>query len=167
MKNHILLAFGLFSCTVLTAQQTRIYSDPQTKFKEAKGYFQNRQFALAYPLFKELKSGLRETDQVNLPISTQEIQYYALACALMQDEGRAEQEAIDYIDLEKNIARVQMLNYHLGEYYLRHSDFRKAADRYEQVNIANLSNTDISTMKFHQGYAYFTLQRFAQAKPLF
>ncbi len=167
MKNHILLAFGLFSCAVLSAQQTRIYSDPQTKFKEAKGYFQNRQFALAYPLFKELKSGLRETDQVNLPISTQEIQYYALACALMQDEGRAEQEAIDYIDLEKNIARVQMLNFHLGEYYFRHSDFRKATDRYEQVNIANLSNTDISTMKFHQGYAYFTLQRFAQAKPLF
>ncbi len=31
----------------------------------------------------------------------------------------------------------------------------------------NLSNRDIATMKFHQGYAYFTLQDFNNAKPLF
>src|SRR5690606_37750681 len=40
-------------------------------------------------------------------------------------------------------------------------------DSYEQSNIANLSNEDISSMKFHQGYAYFTKQQFARAKPLF
>jgi tetratricopeptide (TPR) repeat protein len=39
-------------------------------------------------------------------------------------------------------------------------------DQYEQTNIANLSNKDIG-MKFHQGYAYFTMQQFAKAKPLF
>lgn len=167
MKNLILLAFGLLGCGLAHAQQTRFYSDPQTKFKEAKAYYQNGQYGLAYPLLKELRQSVRETDVANSPITVQEINYYALACALMQDEGRAEQDAIDYIDLEKNTARVQMMNYHLGEYYFRHSDFKKAIDHYELSNIANLSNTEIATMKFHQGYSYFTLQRFAQAKPLF
>ncbi|MCR6719487.1 MAG: hypothetical protein NVV59_04160 [Chitinophagaceae bacterium] len=167
MKNHILLAFGLLGCGLIHAQQTRYYSDPQTKFKEAKAYFQNGQYGLAYPLLRELRQSVRETDVVNQPITVQEINYYSLACALMQDEARAEQEAIDYIDLEKNTARVQMMNYHLGEFYFRHSDFKKAVEHYELSNIANLSNTDIATMKFHQGYSYFTLQRFAQAKPLF
>ena len=60
-----------------------------------------------------------------------------------------------------------MMNFQLAEYYFRQQDFKKALDHYEQSNIANLSNKDIATMKFHQGYSYFTLQQFAQAKPLF
>ena len=101
MKNQMLLAFGLLGFGLTHAQQTRFYSDPQTQFKEAKGYFQNRQYSLAYPLFRELRQSVRETNIANQPVTSQEIHYYTIACALMQDEARAEQEAIDYIDLEK------------------------------------------------------------------
>lgn len=69
--------------------------------------------------------------------------------------------------MEKNDPRVQMMNYHLAEFYFRTENFTEAANRYEQTNIANLSNREIADMKFHQGYSYFTLQRFAAAKPLF
>ena len=100
-------------------------------------------------------------------MTVQEIDYYATACALKQGEESAEQKAIDYIDLEKNTARVQMMNFQLGEYYFRQKDFNKALQHYEQANIANLSNDDIAAMKFHQGYSYFTMQQFAKAKPLF
>ena len=75
--------------------------------------------------------------------------------------------AKDYIDLEKNNARVQQMNFHLGEYYYRKEKFPDATERYEEANIANLSNREIADMKFHQGYSYFTLQQFAKAKPLF
>lgn len=149
------------------AQQTRYYTDPETTFKEAKEYFQKEQYSLAYPLFKELKQSVRETDKVNIPVTVQEITYYTTVCALKQNEGRAEDEAREYIDLEKNTTRVQMMNFHLGEYYFKQQKFADAANRYEQTDIANLSNREISDMKFHQGYAYFTLQRFAEAKPLF
>ncbi|MCX6316822.1 MAG: tetratricopeptide repeat protein [Bacteroidetes bacterium] len=167
MKNlRIAIIATLFS-TQLSAQQTRFYTDPEATFKEAKEYFQKEQYSLAYPLFKELKQSVRETDKVNAPVTVQEINYYALVCALKQNEGRAEDDALEYIDLEKNNARVQMMNYHLAEYYFRQQKFADAANRYERTDIANLSNREISDMKFHQGYAYFTLQRFAEAKPLF
>ena len=58
----------------------------------------------------------------------------------------------EYIDLEKNNARVQMMNFHLGEYYFRQEKFADAVQQYEQTNIANLSNREIADMKFHQGY---------------
>ncbi|HMR93668.1 MAG TPA: hypothetical protein PKC69_15205, partial [Chitinophagaceae bacterium] len=167
MKQPFILAIAICASPALFSQQTSYYSDPATKFKEAKEYFQKEQYSLAYPLFRELKQSVRETDVANYPVTSQEISYYTIACALMRDESRAEEQAIDYTDLEKNTARVQMMNYHLGEYYFRRQDFRKATDRYEQTNIANLSNKEIATMKFHQGYSYFTLQQFAQAKPLF
>ena len=156
----------LFSLSVFS-QQTRFYLDPDEKFKEAKEYFQKEKYSLAYPLFRELRQSVKETDKANTAITVQEIYYYTIVCGLKQGEGRSEDEALEYIEVEKNDARVQMMNFHLAEFYYRNENFGEAANRYEQANIANLSNREIADMKFHQGYAYFTLQRFPAAKPLF
>jgi TolA-binding protein len=167
MKNRSLvlpaMLIGLFSF----AQETSFYNDPDSKFKEAKEYFQKEQYSLAYPLLKELKQNLRETDNANNPVISQEINYYTIVCGLKQNEGRAEDLAKTFLDAEKNIARVQQMSFHLAEFYYRKQDFVKATALYEQSNIANLTNREIATMQFHQGYSYFTQQQFAQAKPLF
>jgi TolA-binding protein len=167
MKNHRLLCIAFFLSTSLVAQQTRYYTDPELKFKEAKEYFQKEQYSLAYPLLRELQQDIRETDKANTAIMVQEINYYTAVCALKQNEGRAEEAAQEYINLQKNNARVQMMNYHLAEYYFRQEKFKEAIEQYEQSSIANLSNREIADMKFHQGYSYFNLQDFAKAKPLF
>ena len=168
MKNKSFLATALlFLSVTVFAQQTRYYSDPEATFKEAKEYFQKEQYSLAYPLFRQLKESLRETDKVNRPITVQEIKYYATVLALKQNESRAEEEAKEFIDVEKNTARVQMMSYHLGDYYFREQRFTDAIAQFEATNIGNLSNKEIADMKFHQAYAYFTLQRFNEAKPLF
>ena len=167
MKNHSLLAIATLISVFAFSQQTRFYSDPGITFKEAKDYFQKEQYNLAYPLFKELQQSVRETDKANTAITVQEISYYSTVCALKQNEGRAEDQAQEYINLEKNTARIQMMSFHLGEYYYRRQNFLDAARQYEQTNIENLSNREIADMKFHQGYSYFNLQRFVQAKTLF
>jgi tetratricopeptide (TPR) repeat protein len=167
MKNQILFVIASFLSGASFSQQSRFYSDPQEKFKEAKEYFQKEQYNLAYPLLKEVQQSVRETDKVNHSIVVQEINYYTTVCALKQMESRAEEQAVDYINLEKNTPRVQMMSFHLGEYYFKKQDFARAVQQYEQTNIANLSNKEIAAMKFHEGYGYFTLQQFAQAKPLF
>ena len=169
MKNKSFLVIAIALSISAYSQQTRFYSDPPLidKFKEAKEYFQKEEYSLAYPLFKELQQSVRETDQADNAITTQEIAYYTIVCGLKQNEGRAEPHAIEFIDLQKNTARVQMMSFHLGEYYFRQQRFADAAQQYELTNIDNLSNREIADMKFHQGYSYFTLQRFAQAKPLF
>ena len=167
MKNKSFFAIAILLNFSVFAQQTRFYSDPESTFKEAKEYFQKEQYSLAYPLFRELKQSVRETDKVNRPITVQEINYYTTVCGLKQNEGRAEEEAQEYIDLEKNTARVQMMSYHLGDFYFRQQKFAEAVQKFEQTNIENLSNREIADMKFHQGYSYFTLQRFGEAKPMF
>ena len=116
---------------------------------------------------QELRQSVKETDMANTAVTVQEIKYYTIVCGLKQGEGRSEEEAQEYIEVEKNDSRVQMMNYHLAEFYFRTENFAEAANRYEQTNIANLSNREIADMKFHQGYSNFTLQRFAAAKPLF
>src|SRR5215211_2655806 len=95
------------------SQQTYYFNDPQEKFNKAKEYYQKGQYNLAYPIFKELQQSLKETDKANNPVIAQEISYYTIASALMQNEDRSEQEALEYIDLVKNNPRVQMMSFQL------------------------------------------------------
>jgi len=167
MKNPSLFVVAVLFSSLAFSQQTRYYTDPEQKFSEAKEYFQKEQYSLAYPLFRELLHDIKETDKANTAITVQEIKYYTTVCALKQNEGRAEADAQEYIDLQKNNARVQMMSFHLAEYYFRTEQFGNAIEQYDQTNIANLNNREIADMKFHQGYSYFNLQNFARARPLF
>ena len=128
-------------CTFLSySQQTHFFNDPHQKFNEAKEYFQKEQYNLAYPILKELQASVNETEKINNPVMVQEINYYTVVSELKQNEGRAEQHAKEYVELTKNNARVQMMNFHLAEYYFRKQQFADAAQLYEGANIANLNN---------------------------
>ena len=162
--------FLLSSFSILTlfsfAQQNLVYQQPDTRYQMAKEYFQKGQYNLAYPLLKELSQTIKETDRANNALMVEEIEYFTTASALMQNESSAEYDANQYITITKNNARVQMMSFHLAEYYFRKQQFSEAVDLYEKANIANLNNREIADLKFHQGYSYFTLKQFASAKPL-
>ena len=166
MKKIFLPIVGCFVTLLSYSQQTFFIHSTQDRFNEAKEYFQKEQYNLAYPILKELRQSLTESDKINRAVVAQEIEYYAIVSSLKQNESNAELDAEIYVDITKNNARAQMMKFHLAEYYFRHQRFSDAIPLYEGANIANLSNREVADMKFHQGYSYFTMQQFAQAKPL-
>jgi tetratricopeptide (TPR) repeat protein len=166
MKSTTLFVSLSLSFSSLIAQETLFITDPQAEYKQAKEYFQKEYYSLAFPLFKELQSNLRETDFSNEAISSQDLRYYVLVCSLEQDESSAVDPARDFVEFENNKGRVEMMNFHLAEYYFRRKDYTKAVTLYEGTSIDNLSNAEIEKLKFHQGYGYFTQKRFDKAKPL-
>jgi tetratricopeptide (TPR) repeat protein len=99
-------------------------------------------------------------------MKSEEIHYYALACALKQNEHTAPERAQEFIDRQNDKSRVGMMSFHLAEYYFRFQDYSRALLLYEQSDIDNLSNGEISQMKFHQGYAYYTRNEWDKARPL-
>ncbi|MEO6069390.1 MAG: tetratricopeptide repeat protein [Chitinophagaceae bacterium] len=162
------LIFSFSISTLLSfAQQNINYKTSLSTFDLAKEYFQKEQYNLAYPLLKELQQSLKETDRINNTLQAQEIDYYTTVAALKHSESRAELSAKQYINTTKNNARVQMMNFHLAEYYFIKQQFSDAVDLYESADISNLNNREIADMKFHLGYSYFSLKNFAKAKPLF
>jgi len=161
-----ILIFAVVFFTAAHAQFTKANNDPDADFKQAKALYQNNQFSLAYPLFKMLYA--EDNTNSSIPVSIQtESKYYSIVCGLELKDETAETKAVEFIELEHNEPRAQMMSYHLGEYYYSRKKFTEAAQYYEQTSTDNLSNAEISDMKFHQGYAYFTLQRFNDAEPLF
>ncbi|HMC84583.1 MAG TPA: tetratricopeptide repeat protein, partial [Chitinophagaceae bacterium] len=166
MKKFLSTVIVSVSLLIATAQQTRYIADPQTTLKEAKEYFANGSYSLAYPLFKDLNLYMRAADRSDNAISYQEIKYYTIVCALKQNESAATDLAKDFINEEDNIARVMMMNFHLGEYYFRQKNFYQAVANYEKTGTEHLSNDEISDLKFHEGYSYFNLKKFDKAMPL-
>lgn len=167
MKSILSILIVAITPLCLFSQQSRILDDPQASYHQAKEYFQKEHYSLAYPLFKDLELKLRETDRSNQALNVEEIRYYTIVCGLKQNEEAAVAKAKDFIDLEDNAARVEMMRFHLAEYYFRKKDFTQALSAYGDIPVDNLSNREVADMKFHQGYAYFSQQNFTQAKPLF
>lgn len=166
MKYTVLFFVILISSSSF-AQQTRYYDDPQASFRQGIEFFEHEYYSLAFPIFRELKYSLRETDKSNNAVEYQDVKYYYLVCALEQNDKTAVTAAQDYINLENNAPRVGMISFHLAEYYFRQKDYTAALKSYEHADIDNLNNKDIADMKFHQGYCYFTKKQFDNALPLF
>lgn len=148
------------------AQQTGFFTDPRNGYKQAKEYYQQGQYSLAYPIFRELYQQQREPDLTNNALNSQDLRFYTLSCGLMLNEKGALEQATEYVEIEENVSRVELMSFQLGEYYYRQKDFYQAVNFYEKTSLNNLENNQVATLKFHQGYSYFNLQQFEKAKPL-
>ncbi|MFZ1785336.1 MAG: tetratricopeptide repeat protein [Ferruginibacter sp.] len=155
------LSFSAFS------QPTHVVTDAEKKFKEAKAFFANEQYALAYPLLGELKADNPDNSISDHTYINDDVNYFYIACQLKLKQPRAEEEAKHYISVVSNEPRRQLLSYHLAKFYFNKEDFNNAINYYERAGLENLTNDEIADAKFERAYSYFNLKQFAEAKPLF
>jgi TolA-binding protein len=166
MSRPILLVIALFAAALGKAQETRVILDADDRFHEAKEHFQQGRYSLAHPLFRDLRRNLRETDRVNRPLFADEVDFYAIACGLKNDETVAADDALALIRRDRQGSIARRMSFHLGEYRFRRGDYRDAIGLYQEADANELSDRELADMNFHRGYAHFTLGEFAQAKPL-
>ncbi len=168
LKHKLTLLFfaAVFSFAAF-AQPTHAITDPEKIFKDAKELFVKEQFALAYPLFAQLKAENPDNTASDHTYINDDVNYYYIVCELKLQQSVAEQEARHYISVVSNEPRRQLLSYHLAKYYFLKEDFNNAINYYERAGLENLSNDEIADAKFERAYCYFNLKQFAEAKPLF
>jgi tetratricopeptide (TPR) repeat protein len=165
-KITLMLFAAAFSFSAFS-QPTHAITDPEKKFKNAKELFVREQFALAYPLFAELKAENPDNTVSDHTYINEDVNYYYIVCELKLQQPIAEQEARHYISVVSNEPRRQLLSFHLAKYYFIKEDFSNAINYYERAGLDNLSNDEIADAKFEKAYCYFNLKQFAEAKPLF
>ena len=167
--NRIIFALLLSATLGITAiaQPTHSITDPEKKYKAAKEFFTQEQYAFAYPLVKELRNEYPAGQASNHSYLNDDIEYFYLACRLRLLEEAAAPDAAYYINTVTNDPRVQLLSFHLAHYYFLKDDFANAIEFYDKAGYDNLTNDQIADAKFEKAYAYFNMKQFAQAKPLF
>lgn len=160
--------FSIFLLCSLFAQsqQTRLYTDPLQQFRKARELYQSGQYASAYPLFLDLRHQLDQGILNNYRIAAEEIEFYTIACGLIQLETTAEKQALNFTQLSGNSPLKQKISFQLANYYFFKNEYRNAILYYEESNTSNLSAEEEARMDFRLGYSYFTIRQYNKAKPL-
>lgn len=153
-------------CNLVNAQTNKAWQDADEQFKQAKEHYQKNEFSLAFASFKNLQANQQQISLFPKHKQT-EVAYYTNLCGLIIDDKTILQPALDFVDNETFEPYVQKLNFYIAEFYFRDQKFGEAINHYSLSGIDNLSNQEISTLKFHKGYCHFAQQQFATAKPLF
>jgi len=157
MKQLIRIMLVLCLWAVLTnslkAQSTAIYNDPDASFKQARDWYQQEQFGLAYPVFKWLAQQDHPSSQIPDQLKSESL-FYSLVCALKQQDKTQENAALEFVAMSQQKPLVQRMHYYLGEYYFQQEAFAKAQEHYALTGIDNLTNAEIASLKFHQAYGF-------------
>lgn len=149
------------------AQPTHVFTDAEKKYKEAKDFFVQEQYAHAYPILRELKKDYPPATRTDHTYINDDVEYYFITCELKLMQEIGETDAKAYIASVVNEPRKQLMSYHLGHYYFLKNQFEQAVAYFDEAGYDNLSNDQIADAKFEKAYAYFNLKRFSEAKPLF
>ena len=168
MIQKILLSLYVAMLSVISfAQPTHAITDPEGKYKEVKELFVREQYALAYPLLKELKTDYPDNTISDHTYINDDVNFYYIVCELKLMQPAGKEDAVQYIYAVNNQPRREIMSYHLAHYYFLKDDFSNAIESFELAGYDNLSNDQIADAKFEKAYAYFNLKQLDKAKPLF
>lgn len=164
---QLFLFFCCFSFAVAIAQPTHPHSAIEQKYLKAKAFVLAEDYALAYPILKELKGQLHEMHQSNEAFSTEDVMYSYILCELKMMLNTAPENAEAFILQRISEPRKQLMQFHLAHYYFVNNAFDKAAQHFETVSFDQLTNEQLADAKFEKAYCYFNQKRFDAAKGLF
>lgn len=157
-----LVPFSAFS------QQTFITKDSYQRYQDARQWFQQENYRLAYPVFKEVEKKLESSpsERINEQLKLEEVNFYCIASELMQQNAGAEVHAKSFLAAHTSESLKGQLGYYLGMYYFYKQQYPEAIDAFDKSSDANLDEGQIVNSKFAKGYSYFTQKQFTSAKPL-
>nr|MCU0396363.1 tetratricopeptide repeat protein [Chitinophagaceae bacterium] len=164
----ILSFFTVCGSLPVRAQETMIVRDPQAyqRFTEARQWFGEEQFKLAYPIFRELEKETTAAMAISQQLYLEELRFYNLACELMQDNPAAAAAAMAFMQSTAGTVLKGQLGYYLGSYQFRKGAYAEAIEAFDQASVGNLNNRQVAIMQFQHGYSLFTRKEFTRAKPL-
>src|SRR5882757_374023 len=142
-KAMLLIVTAAFSFSAFS-QATNSVTDPEKKYKDAKELFVKEQYALAYPLLKEVKAKYADNSISDHTYINDDVNYYYIACELKLKQPIAVDEARQYIDFISNEPRRQLMSYQLAKYYFLNENFTDALTYYDRAGLDNLSNEEIA-----------------------
>ncbi len=159
MNKYITSMLFVISLSVnITAQQSAIYTNELVLYNQALELYNNKQFLAAQTLFDKVRDVV---DDENIDANCT---YYIANCAVWLNQKDADQLLENFVvqyptSIKRNAAYLDA-----ATYYFDNGKYAYARKWYEKVDDANLSRSEKEKYNFNNGYAYFKIQRFNEAK---
>ncbi|KAA1247211.1 tetratricopeptide repeat protein [Aquimarina sp. RZ0] len=159
MNRYIsLMLFVAILFSKMSAQQSAIYTNELVLFNQALELYNNKQFLAAQNLFDKVRDAV---DDENIDA---ECTYYIANCAVWLNQKGADNLMEDFVtqyptSIKRNAAYLDVANY-----YFDNGKYAYARKWYDKVDEGNMSRSQKEKYNFNNGYAYFKIQRFNEAK---
>ncbi|TYP70980.1 tetratricopeptide repeat protein [Aquimarina intermedia] len=162
MRHYItVLAFMTSFCGIIYAQQSAAFTNDLMLYNQATELYNNKQFLAAQLLFDKVKDAV---DDENIEA---ECAYYIANCAIWLNQKGADDLMENFVteyptSVKRNAAYLDVANY-----YFDNGKYAYARKWYDRVEVYALSAKEKEKFNFNNGYAYFKIQRFNEAKKFF
>ncbi|MCX2764411.1 tetratricopeptide repeat protein [Aquimarina muelleri] len=158
MRHIISMLFVIVLYTQVSAQQSAIYTNELVLYNQALELYNNKQFLAAQNLFDKVKNASND-ENVDADCT-----YYIANCAVWLNQKDADQLLETFVvqyptSIKRNAAYLDA-----ATYYFDNGKYAYARKWYDKVDISNLSRNEKEKYNFNNGYAYFKIQRFNEAK---
>ncbi|WP_271765418.1 tetratricopeptide repeat protein [Aquimarina algiphila] len=142
----------------ISAQQSAIYTNELVQYNQALELYNNKQFLAAQTLFDKVREASGD-ENIDANCS-----YYIANCAVWLNQKDADQLLEEFVvqyptSIKRNAAYLDA-----ATYYFDNGKYAYARKWYDKVDEGNLSRTEKEKYDFNNGYAYFKIQRFNEAK---
>ncbi|MEY4926416.1 MAG: hypothetical protein RI894_852, partial [Bacteroidota bacterium] len=167
----ILAASLLVASFAANAQHTMTYAQPNKAALDAQERYDDRTFGASQQLITRYLEKLNEFPNIQTPAaqSLRSVgQLYLAKNAVKLGLSESENQILNFIRNAEPDPIAAQARSEMGAFYYDKGDYKKALQFFElMADGGQLSNEELSEMKFKTGYAYFASKKYSQAKPYF
>ena len=158
IKKILLFIQIVFCYAGAWGQKTLIYSEPIKLYNDAIELFTKEKYGSARQVFSEFIVVSAD------PVLKTNAEYYDALCAL--ELGRDETPALlnQFATRHADDPKAELAMFHLGRYYFKQKDYRKALENLQKVDATYLTSAERNEFSFMSGFAYFQQKDYAKAK---
>lgn len=164
LRYRLLFAILLIFCSAtLFSQKTLVYSHSEEEFKDALQLFGNSKYAIAQRKFKKVFNKIEEKHS-EIKMSAE---YYHALCALELFNDDAELLFVNFIESYPQSPKIRQARFQLGKYYYRKSEWRKAMEWLDDVDVNELEAQQVAEYYFKLAYSSYKIDEFSKAQKYF
>jgi len=145
------------------AQQTAVYDNPLAIYKNALELFNKQKFSAAQDGFIKTIN-LIGNNQTEMRSNSE---YYVGLCAIELFNADAQNLMMDFITANPENNKIDNSYFQLAKYEFRNKNYQGALNKFNEVDIYKLSESEAAEYNFKKGYCYFHLNDFDNAKKCF
>ncbi len=165
---HLLFSINLFFILIslansVSAQNSLIYHDPNSEFKNGVELFNKQKYVAAQKHFNNIS--LRNGENYS-NIKT-DAEYYSALCAIELFNSDAEYLITKFIEEHPESPRVKTAYFQMGKFQYRKKDYKQALVWFKKVNKFDLNNDELAEYYFKRGYSFFALKDYTDASKMF
>jgi tetratricopeptide (TPR) repeat protein len=159
---HRFSLFLLLVTGLSFGQKSKIYTNDMVEFNHAMELYENKDYAAAQVVFKEIRNGFDDDSELKA-----RSYYYEAFCAIRLGQSNGEELMNYFFEQFPTSTKRSSAFLEVGDYYFNNQRYAYALKWFSKVKGTNLTQYDKEEFSFKKGYSLFAVGSYADSKRYF